>query len=617
MSSQHRFEFTGNGATRTTDFRGETLDYRIDTQATKLLNINFDKFASSLVHVPDRVLDLLEIAAYVFAADRLASRGKAEAVEFHSWARDITMTIRVRDHAFWMTPKVQEDLSKCLTYITGDNSWTFGFEAGHSSGPMGLFDEAGHDLSENLPDSNVALFSGGADSLAGVLELLHDSNEPVVLVSHQSSPQATRTQRAIVHGLKELFGDRIYHYPFETNVKGQRPVEETQRTRAFLFCSIGFALAFSLKRNELKVFENGVTSINLHRREDLMNARASRTTNPKAINLIQRFLETVQGSPFTISLPLLSQTKSDIIEMIIKMSPKLLSSTVSCTRPSFDKGTSTHCGTCFQCVDRRLGVYAQGKQAIDLDAAYSVDIARDPMTPSSKTVSVDFVRQALSFLKYGPDLLYDKYSAELAELLDHIPYGKTETEKVEWMWNLYRRHGDRVREGIGQMRSLHDDVFSSPPENGSFLSIVADRTYLRPDADLLLERIETVIQSFGEIFVTERPKNEHDLNQKLGTWLRSHDNRFRSEFPTTSFACAQVIPDHQLSGADVLIEAKYIRSKTTPSVATEGISSDLTKYPREKSILFVVYDPDHMIKSDDVFRRDIESQGRNRVAIVR
>jgi len=49
----------------------------------------------------------------------------------------------------------------------------------------------------------------------------------------------------------------------------------------------------------------------------------------------------------------------------------------------------------------------------------------------------------------------------------------------------------------------------------------------------------------------------------------------------------------------------------------EGIAADLTKYPSQAFILFVIYDPQHMILSDQTFRADIESKGRNRILIIR
>lgn len=119
------------------------------------------------------------------------------------------------------------------------------------------------------------------------------------------------------------------------------------------------------------------------------------------------------------------------------------------------------------------------------------------------------------------------------------------------------------------------------------------------------------------MFHNERPKNEPDLNSKIGALLRSHGIKLKSEFPSASFAGANVVPDHTLVDSDLVIELKYLRGNTTPSKATEGMSSDLTKYPSDKFILFLVYDPDHAIKVDEDFKKDFELKGRCLVRILR
>jgi len=119
------------------------------------------------------------------------------------------------------------------------------------------------------------------------------------------------------------------------------------------------------------------------------------------------------------------------------------------------------------------------------------------------------------------------------------------------------------------------------------------------------------------MFKRNKPSDEIDLNQKLGALLRTHEDKVRSEHPTVSFACARVVPDHMVRQSDLLIEAKYIRGKTPPSKATDGIAADLTKYPSTSFILFVVYDPSHKINDDTTFCSDIEHKGRNKVLIVR
>ena len=67
----------------------------------------------------------------------------------------------------------------------------------------------------------------------------------------------------------------------------------------------------------------------------------------------------------------------------------------------------------------------------------------------------------------------------------------------------------------------------------------------------------------------------------------------------------------------LLIEAKFIREKTSPSKVSEGIAADITKYPKDKFILFVIYDPDRGISDDILFRSDMENKRDCKVAIIR
>ena len=119
------------------------------------------------------------------------------------------------------------------------------------------------------------------------------------------------------------------------------------------------------------------------------------------------------------------------------------------------------------------------------------------------------------------------------------------------------------------------------------------------------------------MFRTHPPANEPDLNEKIGALLQTHEPKIRSEHPSVSFACARVVPDHLVLESDLLIESKYIRKGTSPSKASEGIAGDLIKYPADRHILFLAYDPNHAIQSDDVFISDFESRGRCTVKILR
>ena len=62
---------------------------------------------------------------------------------------------------------------------------------------------------------------------------------------------------------------------------------------------------------------------------------------------------------------------------------------------------------------------------------------------------------------------------------------------------------------------------------------------------------------------------------------------------------------------NLIIESKYIRCKTTPSVASEGIAADITKIPDGYGILFVVYDPEGCIVDVEQFISAFEAKRRD------
>ena len=215
--------------------------------ASKNINLLLPDFVRGVYHLPGRILDLLEIASFVYCADRMTYRGSKNAVEYHSWSRKFEFVIRVRDEGFWNTPEVKQALSDALKFVTGDREYRFEFQPGHSTSPTGLFDSKEFSVADQR-DVSIILFSGGLDSLAGTLERLVNTNEQVCLVSHQSfQPSIIGTQNRLVDALKFRFPDRVHHYRFKCSLKGiRRAPEETQRSRSFLYTSVAFALAYAL-----------------------------------------------------------------------------------------------------------------------------------------------------------------------------------------------------------------------------------------------------------------------------------------------------------------------------------------------------------------------------------
>lgn len=454
------------------------LNYLPD-DPNRLVTLKLPKFVDQFYHLPDRILDLLELAAYVFAADRAAYRGAKDAVEYHAWSRSMFFVVKVRDAAFWNQQRVKDKLSAVIRFMTGDFEYSFEFLAGHTTPPASLFDKEEFAISPRGPAS-VALFSGGLDSLAGALERLKTTSEDLYLISHRSGqPSTKKTQAKLVLALCAAYPGRVHHYSFDCGLANQRGAEETQRTRAFLFSSIAFAVAHRIGLDSFFAYENGVTSLNFIRRQDLMNARASRTTHPQTHALMADFLAEVHGGPVKVVNPFWTKTKADVFALLDNVNGRnLISSAVSCSK-TFQRlpGNATHCGCCFQCIDRRIAAYAAGLQEIDNAGIYSTDIFKNRIeTAETRTTALDYVRQAVHFSNATDDsFVMDR----LAELSDVTPFvGLEEDAAVEAVWTLCHRHGEQVMNALSEVRRQFDDL-RFPLADGSLLQLIAARAHLR------------------------------------------------------------------------------------------------------------------------------------------
>jgi 7-cyano-7-deazaguanine synthase in queuosine biosynthesis len=453
------------------------------------VNIELPHFKESIsVHIPDRVKDLLEIAGYIYAADRMIKRGKNDDLEYHSWARNLHFVLKVRDLKFWKQKTTIKLLSEALLYVSGDNKINFSFVGGgHDIGQLNAFDIEGINP-EIKKKSSIALFSGGLDSLAGVLDTLENTTNDVILISHRANPGTTKTQKGIHKRLVEDYPGRIKYYPFHCTVKN-RALEETQRTRIFLYTSIAFSLATIYKENEILVFENGITSINFSKRADLINARASRTTHPKSLYHMKEFYSHVSEKEFKIKHPLLFNTKTDVFNLIHQYKRHdYINSTVTCTK-TFQKfnnnSNATHCGGCSQCIDRRFAAFASDLEKYD--AVYDFEISKDSFVlEDAKTHLCDYIKLALNFADETLNSFYFDKQVVISELVDYIE-GKDDEDKVERLFHLCKKHFQQIHIAIRKIKSLEDPL--KPKILNSFFTFIDNREYFKDPVERFVEKI--------------------------------------------------------------------------------------------------------------------------------
>ena len=241
-------------------------------------------------------------------------------------------------------------------------------------------------------------------------------------------------------------------------------------------------------------------------------------------------------------------------------------------------------------------MYGAATDESDNIGLYATDSIADSIpSQEGKTTVVDYLRQAARFSNWNQDYFCNQMLDDLQHLVGWIPGYEDEIDLVERVWDLCSRHGQQVAHALRRMRDSHEPILN-PLAPGSLLRIVSDREFLKAPIERLVTSIESRLESaLPKSFRSVRPANEGDLNDKIEGLIDTWRDDLQREHPSVPFARAGVVPDFSIDRGHLLIEGKYIRGNTTPSKVTEGMAADLTKYPQEAHILFVVYDPDAAI----------------------
>lgn len=191
-----------------------------------------------------------------------------------------------------------------------------------------------------------------------------------------------------------------------------------------------------------------------------------------------------------------------------------------------------------------------------------------------------------------------KYPSEIWDLMEFWPNLDNAEDKIDEIYSLVCRYGESVIKAATVMRNKYDDLTRAVNRN-SLLGIISEREYMQTPCYNRVMEIDAILKkAIPDTFQRERPKNENDFNDKIHAILNVHDE-FTREYPVLLFGLSSYRAD--LGQGNLIVESKFIRGKTSPSVASEGIAADITKIPDGYGVLFVVYDPDGTIVDAEKF----------------
>lgn len=572
-------------------------------------------------NLSDRLIDLLEIATYVFTADSASIRGTGftDNGANEKWGRDFHFVIPVRDLNFWQQDNVIKLLKNIVDFTSNDKA-EFDFvqllTERKTEGYLDFGDIEDWDL---YGIDRVTMFSGGLDSLAGIVEE-SNSNNSMMLVSHSPVASTQSRQTRLYGRLSEKFNNKKYHIPVVINKNAKIGKEFLQRTRSFLFSAIGTIIAETTKAKGVRFYENGIVSLNFKVADEVLRARASRTTHPQSLKLYSDLYSLVTEREFVVDNPYLFKTKADIVEIIKQNNcSDLIQHSCSCSHTGFFQSSSQwHCGTCSQCIDRRIAIYAANAEMFDVDTDYKVDVFTGKRKDGyEKSMAVNFVRHGFELDKMSEFEIASKFSVELTRAVRYFP---NRSQATQDLINLHKKHGKSVSDVITKQIQLNaEKIVKGDLDVSCMLSAVTNQKHLESSWEDFSNKIYNLLQNGIPIScATNKPKNEPHLQEICDGLLVSQESDLIREFPFVRWSSGSTKPDWSSENHHLFVELKYVREKKDLGQIREAIAADITKYgDNNQRILFIVYDPYHLITNEIEFSEPVLKREEMMVRFLR
>lgn len=317
--------------------------------------------------------DAIDIAVAVYVADRLAPRHDPalDIPPFEWWPRRLRLRIPVREPDRWNKPGIRDGLERLLAFKT-DDEWQVTIVPRSSALPLRPAEFQTHLLSEPVNGTGeVVLHSGGLDGALGLIEVVSRADGTIIPAGVTTSYRLRNVQDCVLHEIGRAFrsqspdlrGVRLFVRLSSDVPRSEH--EPTQRSRAFLYLTVGAVAAYLVGRERFRVAEHGTGAINLPLTPDQFGARTTKAVHPVALALASDLFSLAFDHPMLVDNLLLWETKGQSCQ---RLSDRLISvarMTVSCDR--FPRYEASHaCGRCSSCFVRRAALLASGWEKVDV-----------------------------------------------------------------------------------------------------------------------------------------------------------------------------------------------------------------------------------------------------------
>ncbi|WP_339651249.1 Qat anti-phage system QueC-like protein QatC [uncultured Maribacter sp.] len=314
--------------------------------------------------------DFFLIAAIVYGTDDLLAR---KLYSYNGWTREIEIEFPVKNIDYWRLAVTE--LEETLGFLTGD-VWSIKFRQLEVEV---LYLPRKNRRKSIIPKYNypniefVSLFSGGLDSLIGVINKLNslDNGKIGLLVSHfdpaYNGPK--NDQNLILDEFHKSFVNRYKHIRATVGLSqrytdGDDITRDTnQRSRSILFIGIAAYLLNKVpSSNTILIPENGTISLNHPLTKSRTSSLSTRTTHPYFFRKLQ---ESLAIANLNISLinPFKLDTKGKMVvdcdntTILQKTYPLSVSCGKRGHKVHWENRNAKQCGICMPCIYRRAALH--------------------------------------------------------------------------------------------------------------------------------------------------------------------------------------------------------------------------------------------------------------------
>jgi hypothetical protein len=333
------------------------------------------------------------------------------------------------------------------------------------------------------------------------------------------------------------------------------------------------------------------------------------------------FLTTVFEDQVTVDNPFLYKTKADVLATIKSLGGRaLIKNTCSCAHTGFFQSkTQWHCGTCSQCIDRRIAVVATELENDDPEYDYVEDVFCGKREAGyEKNIAVDYIRHAFELSRMSEQEMATKFNLEISRAVRALRGNKRES--AQKLIEMHKHHGETVWNVVTQKltANLPSLLAGDLPQN-SMLMTVAGLQHLTNSWIRYGQQVSALLERGVPVACnSHKPENEPHLQEICDGILKANESKLVREFPFARWSSSMTKPDWSLDGVSLWIEAKYVRQKRDIRQITEDIAADITKYgDNQKHVLYVIYDPSHLIVDEEEFSQPISKRQDMMVRFIR